>query len=308
MQPLLICFGFLASLLPAQAIGRFHYERPLMGTLFSITCYADQETAAHQAAEEAFAKAAEINAVASDYLPDSELSRLNGTTEEKQLSPLLADLIRISLETAAKTDGLFDPTIGPLTKLWRITRQTGKLPDPEVLKATRDACGWHDLDFSFEEKTLRFHKPGMSLDLGGMAKGYTADRMLEAMARHGISRACIAAGGDLRLGEAPPDKAGWRVGLKGFDDDHNEEVMELANCAVSTSGDLHQHVEIEGKRYSHIIDPATGLGMTEHVAVTVIAATGTLSDALDTPMCLAGADRAEELGLKLGARRVIVRH
>lgn len=308
MRPFLISFGLLASLLPARALERFHYERPLMGTLFTITCYADQEAPAHDAAEEAFAKAAEINAVASDYLPDSELSHLNGSTEEKQLSPLLADLIRISLETAEKTDGLFDPTIGPLTKLWRITRQSGKLPDPAVLKAAREACGWHDLDFNPEAKTLHFHKPGMSLDLGGMAKGYTADRMLEAMARHGISRVCIAAGGDLRLGEPPPDKPGWRVGLKGFDDDHNEEVVELANCAVSTSGDLHQHVEIEGRRYSHIIDPATGLGMTEHVAVTIIAATGTLSDALDTPMCLAGADRAEALGLKLGAQRVIVRH
>jgi len=143
--------------------------------------------------------------------------------------------------------------------------------------------------------------------VGGMAKGYAADRMLEAMVRHGIARCCIAAGGDLRLGEPPPDKPGWKVGLKGFDDDHNAEIVELANCAVSTSGDLHQHVEIGGVRYSHIIDPATGLGMTAHVAVTIIAPTGTLSDALDTPMCLAGPDRAEELGLKLGATRVIVR-
>jgi thiamine biosynthesis lipoprotein len=308
MRIFLISLGFLVAGLPAKVLERFHYERPLMGTTFGITCYANTEAVAHEAAEEAFAKAAEVNAVASDYLPDSEVSRLNGTTETEKLSPLLADLLRVSFETAAKTEGLFDPTIGPLTKLWRETRKTGKLPDPELLKKTREACGWQDVDFSFAEKTLRFHKPGMSLDLGGMAKGYTADLMLAAMVQHGIPCSCIAAGGDLRLGDAPPDKAGWRVGLKAFDDDRNEEVVELANCAVSTSGDLHQHVEIEGKRYSHIIDPATGLGMTEHVAVTIIADTGTLSDALDTPMCLAGADKAEALGLKLGARRVIVRH
>lgn len=294
--------------LQAAAAERFHFERPLMGTTFAITCYAENQETAREAAEEAFAKASEVNAVASDYLPDSELSRLNGTTDERSLSPLLTDLLKEAFATAEKTDGLFDPTIGPLTKLWRETRKTLALPDPEVLKQAREACGWKDADFHPEKSTLQFRKRGMSLDLGGMAKGYAADRMLEAMVKHGIPQACIAAGGDLRLGDPPPEKAGWRVGLKAFDADSTEEIVELKNCAVSTSGDLHQHVEIGGVRYSHIIDPATGLGMTAHVAVTIIASTGTLSDALDTPMCLAGADRAEALGLKLGALRVIVRH
>jgi thiamine biosynthesis lipoprotein len=286
---------------------RFSFEQPLMGTRFAIICHGTDEAAAEKAAQEAFAEGGKINAVASDYLPDSELMRLPAGGSAVKLSPLFAELVSAALGTAERSGGSFDPTLGPLSRLWRESRRTETLPSGEAREAARAACGWRDVEFDRPTRRLRLKKPGMQLDLGGIAKGFAADRMFEVMKKHGLSRTCIAAGGDLRLGDPPPGKAGWRVGLKTFDAATPEEVVELSNCAVSTSGDLHQFVEIGGKRYSHIVDPRTGLGLTERVAVSVIAPTATLSDALATACCVTGAAGAEELGLKCGATRVIVR-
>ena len=286
---------------------RFVFERPLMGTRFAVTCHGRDEAAARAAADEAFGEAEKINAVASDYLADSELARLPAGGQAVELSPLLAELLEVSLATAARCDGAFDPTLGPLTKLWRESRRTRRLPTDEERGRALASCGWRDAVFDREARTLWLKKPGMRLDLGGIAKGFAADRMFEVMKSHGLARTCIAAGGDLRLGDPPPGKAGWRVGLKTFDREKPEEVVELSNCAVSTSGDLHQFVEIGGKRYSHIVNPRTGLGLTERVAVSVIAPTATASDALATACCVAGAEQAEALGMKGGATRVIVR-
>jgi len=287
---------------------RFTYERPLMATKFAITCYGEDEGAAKAAANEAFAKGLEINAIASDYLADSELMKLSGKTgEASKVSPLMAELLEASFSKARETGGSFDPTLGPLTRLWRESRRTQALPEPEVLASARAACGWEKAEWNSEAGTVRFKVAGMQLDLGGIAKGFAADKMFEVMAKRGFKRSFIAAGGDLRLGDPPPGKAAWRVGLQTFDEDEPEEVVELVNCAVSTSGDLHQFVEIGGKRYSHIVDPVTGLGLTERVAVSVIAPTATTSDALATAACEVGAGKAEKLCLKAGAMRVVVR-
>jgi thiamine biosynthesis lipoprotein len=133
----------------------------------------------------------------------------------------------------------------------------------------------------------------MILDLGGIAKGYACDRALAALNELRITRALIDTGGGMALGDPPPDKPGWRIGMLG----DSSRVLVLKNCGVSTSGDVEQFVEIDGKRYSHIIDPATGLGLTNQAMATVIAPTGLISDALDTPICILGADR----GLKMAA-------
>lgn len=287
---------------------RFSFERPLMGTRFVITCYGTDETAAKAAADEAFAKGEEINAVASDYLPESELMQLSRRIGQPvKVSPLMAELLEASFAMAKATEGAFDPTLGPLTKLWRETRKTQKLPAAEVLEATKAKCGWQDAVWDKEAGTLLLKKPGMQLDLGGIAKGFTAEKMFEVMEKRGFPRTIIAAGGDLRLGDPPPGRDAWRVGLQTFDPEEPEEVVKLKNCSVSTAGDLHQFVEIEGKRYSHIIDPKTGLGLTSKVAVSVIAPHGVICDGLDTAACVIGAERAEEFAMKRGATRAIVR-
>ncbi len=303
---LLLSLSFLAA---AGAAEKFSFERPLMGTKFSVVCYAESREFAEKAAEAAFSKAEEVNAVSSDYLPDSELSLLSSKPvgAPVPLSPLLFELMNDSRRVAEAAGGAFDPTLGPLTKLWRESRANGRLPDPEKLRTARASVGWRHFTVDPKARTITLHRENMAFDLGGIAKGYAADLMLETLAEAGISQALITAGGDIRLGDAPPGREGWKVAVKTFDLSGNDEILTLSNAAVSTSGDLHQSVEIDGVKYSHILDPATGLGLTRRIAASVIADNAKLSDALATAACVLGPDGCEALRKMPGVREVKIR-
>ncbi len=283
----------------------FTFERGLMGTRFAITCYHGDSNEAKVAADAAFDAAERINQVASDYIADSELLGLSkypaGTAVA--VSPLLFQLIAEARDLAGKTAGLFDPTLGPLTNLWRESRRRKSLPDEGTLAAARAATGWQSIILDPRNLTVTFMKPAMRLDLGGIAKGQAADAMLTAMKQRGIPRSCITAGGDVRLGDPPPDAMGWKVGTR-TEAQQDSRTLILANCAVSTSGDRHQFIEIGGTRYSHIIDPATGLGITRSVAATVIAPTATVSDAVATACCVAPGEKVRVMALDAGATEV----
>lgn len=282
------------------------FERGLMGTRFVIQCHADDAAAASTAADAAFARAQQINDVASDYIADSELLNISKQPHGKPVtvSPLLFQLISEARGMAEKTRGCFDPTFGPLTHLWRECRRRNALPAQRDLTAARDACGWQDLLLDAGHSTVTFLKPNMRLDLGGIAKGQAADAMLDELKRHGLSSTCITAGGDIRVGDPPPGAIGWNIGVRTFDTKDDSRTLVLANRAVSTSGSLYQFVEIGGTRYSHIIDPTTGLGLIRKVAATVIAPSATLSDALATACCTAPPDKARQMALAAGASEV----
>jgi FAD:protein FMN transferase len=290
----------------SAAADKFTFSRPLMGTRFTIVCYAKDQTLAEKAVAAAFAKAEEVNKTASDYLTDSELSQLSTKpiNTPVPLTPLLFDLLDQSRHIAELTNGAFDPTLGPLTRLWRETRNSGRLPDAEALSSARKACGWKNFTLDAPARQITLHQKNMVFDLGGIAKGYAADLMLAALTDAGIRQAMIAAGGDIRLGDAPPERVGWNVAVQTFDPARRDEILTLANAAVSTSGDLHQSVEIDGVKYSHILDPVTGLGLTHRIAVTVIADEAKLSDALATAACVLGADHCDALRKLPGVREV----
>lgn len=308
LRTLFSVIALLVASLPA-AEERFRFERPLMGTRFIVTCYAgDRETAA-KAANAAFQVAEEVNATASDYLPASELSALSSkpTGQPISLSPLLYGLLDHSRRIAEATDGAFDPTLGPLTKLWRESRESHRLPDPEKRQAALARVGRQHFTLDPTSRAITLHRDGMAFDLGAVAKGYAADRMLDSLAGNGIRKAIIVAGGDIRLGDPPPDRDGWRVALKTFDPARPDEAITLSNAAVSTSGDLYQSVEIDGIRYSHILDPRTGLGLTRRIAAIAIADDAKLSDALSTAACVIGMDASEKLRHFPGLRELRLR-
>jgi thiamine biosynthesis lipoprotein len=290
----------------ANALEKCSFSRPLMGTTFSVVCYTQDRDAAEKAVHAAFAKAVEVNAVASDYDPLSEICRLSQKPVNTQhvVSPLLFELLAYSRWVAERTNGAFDPTLGPLTKLWRKTSATGLLPEPKHLALAREACGWKKFSLNAKGRTVTLHRTGMAFDLGGIAKGYAADLMVESLVAAGLPRVLVTAGGDVRMGDPPPNREGWNVAVKTFDARNTDEILTLANAAVSTSGDLHQSVEIAGVKYSHIIDPATGLGLTERSAATVIADQGKLSDALATAACVLGDKADAELKKFPGVREV----
>ena len=272
------------------ALQKFTYQQALMGTRFYITLYAENQKNAELAATEAFQFAADVNRACSDYDVTSELMQLNAAPPHQAvtLSPLLFDVLDKALNIAKQTDGAYDPTLGHHSYNWRMARKKGVLPTPEKIAEAISSSGWQYLQLDSSHLTAIKKIDDMRLDLGGIAKGYAADIMLDSLQNHHITRASVTAGGEVRLGDPPPGRTGWRVTLKTLDANHqiSPEVIELSNCAISTSGDLHQSITIGGQRYSHIVDPKTGLGLTQRVSATIIGKQATITDALATAYCV----------------------
>lgn len=283
---------------PQEGLTRYDFSGPGMFTTFRISCYAADRGTAEKAVEACFARIAELNHIFTDYDPTSELMRLCAPDAKYpvMVSPPMRDLLARSIEIAEDTEGTYDVTCGHLTQLWRRARRQGKLPPQARLQAGIKATDWRrvQVDISKSQVTL---KPGTLLDLGGIAKGYAADECLRLLRQHGLPRAVAIAGGDTAVGDAPPGKKGWEVKLRTFTKAAEEDELKtliLANKAVSTSGDLYQFIEIEGQRYSHILSPKTGLGLTERIACSVIADDCTTSDGIATAMCVMGVERGKE--------------
>ena len=303
-----------------QELSRFQFTRTEMAVPITIVLYWSDSAIATRAAEAAFAKIHRLNAVLSDYDPQSELRRLGDTASgggAVHVSPDLWRVLSHAQALAECSDGAFDVTVGPVVRLWRRARRRGRLPPPELLDSARSLVGYRLIRLNREDRTVELLKTDMRLDLGGIAKGYAVDEALKVLKEFGISRALIDAGGDIVLGDPPPELPGWRVGVARLR--HSSEprglsprkalpqdkpggsqadlpkVISLSNRAVATSGDTWQYVEIDGRRYSHIVDPRTGLGLTDHSSVTVVARDGITADGLASAVSVLG----PEDGIKL---------
>ena len=166
---------------------------------------------------------------------------------------------------------------------------------PNVEKST--GADAHRLASDYSSGTVELLKPGMRLDLGGIAVGYAADEAIRILKQHGITRAMIDGSGDIVVSDPPPGTTGWRIGIASLKepDSAPTQFAMLANCSISTSGDAYQFVEVGGRRYSHIVDPKTGLGLTERCSVTIIAPDGITADALATAISVLGPERGMKL-------------
>ena len=257
-----------------------------MGTTFRVVVYAGGTRAANAGAAAAFRRIAALDATLSDYRESSELSQLTRRAVGRSI-PVGRDLFRVldaAQRLAARTDGAFDITVGPLTRIWRRAHRQMELPSEAELAAARAVTGFRLLTLNRRRQTARVARKGMRLDAGGIAKGYAADAALATLRRLGIRRALVVAGGDVAVGDAPPGAEGWQVVLAGLAPDRPApgSPLTLTNRGVSTSGDAEQWVEIGGRRYSHIVDPRTGLGLTGRRSVSVVAANAMTSDMLAT--------------------------
>jgi thiamine biosynthesis lipoprotein len=277
-----------------------------MGVKAQITAYSQSPQQARAAAAAAFAEMNRLDWILSDYRPDSEAMRLCQATAEPlsasntprvEVSQDLYDALAASLRVAAASDGAFDPTVGALTVLWREARRSGRPPVPEALAAAKELVGWQGVLLGAGDgpatRTARLARPGMRLDFGGIGKGYAADRALAVMRTNGIQTALVALAGDIAAGDPPPGRRGWTVAiLEGGPTGGAATSVLLANRGISTSGDTEQFVQIDDRRYSHILDPRTGLGLEGIEAVTVTASDATTADALATALRVLGPARA----------------
>ena len=291
----------------ATSLKRYEFTRREMGVSFRIVLYAPKEAAANRAADAAYARIERLNNIFTDYNPDSELMRLchrSGPGRPIRVSRDLERVLSRSLEISRKTRGAFDVTVGPVVKLWRRARRKKRLPRPDRLAAARKLIGYRAVVVDPKSRTVELRKTGMRLDLGGIAKGYAGDAALDVLEAHGITRALIDGSGDIVAGEAPPGRTGWRIGLASLEkpDAPPTRFLSIANAAVATSGDAYQSVEIAGTRYSHIVDPRTGIGLTRRSSVTVIAADGATADALASAVSVLGPERGLKLIDRLGAK------
>jgi thiamine biosynthesis lipoprotein len=271
-----------------------------MGVPFRIVLYARDEATARNAAEAAFTRVSQLNAILSDYDTDSELNQLSRTAGEDRwvvASPDLWTVLERAQIMAQRSYGAFDITVGPCVSLWRKARREQKMPDEQKLTEARAAVGYQKLLLDWNQRAVKLLVPDMRLDLGGIAKGYAVEEAMQVLLARGITRALVAAAGDMAMSDPPPDKSGWRIELPPLDGTNTPEaqIIMLRNAAVSTSGDAFQFVELGGKRYSHIVDPRTGIGLTDHSLVNIIAPDCTTADALATAISVLG----PEAGLPL---------
>lgn len=296
-----IAVGVSLALIGPQpaSLQRFESVEPHMGTLVRVTVYAPDEHRARAAFQAAFDRIRALDAILSDYRSDSELNRVAQTAVGVDV-PVSEDLFAVlaaSQALAEATDGAFDVTQRPVIQLWREARKTRRVPDAAVLNEAAGRSGFRKLHLDAQRRTVRVDRHGMQLDVGAIGKGYAASEAIDVLTRQGVRSALVAISGDLAFSAAPPGQRGWRIAV--HDGDPSivgvPRVLHLANAAVSTAGNTGQHVDVHGRRYSHIIDPASATGLTEDVTVTVIAPHGIEADGLDTAISVMGAERGLQL-------------
>lgn len=264
---------------------RFEAVEPHMGTLVGVTLYARTAAEARAGFAAAYGRIAALNLMLSDYLADSEVSLLGVTP--RRVSAELYRVLVFARGVSEASGGAFDVTVGPLTRLWR-----GRLP---LTAEARGLVNWRELHL--EGGLVWLGRAGMRVDLGAIGKGFAADEALRVLRGMEISRALIAASGDIVCGDAPPGEKGWAVLAGG-------KRLVLRRAAVSTSGDSVQFFVADGRRYSHILDPRVGASLSDVVEVSVVAGDGMTADALATTVRVMGVGAAGVVLGKFGARVV----
>ena len=275
---LAILAGAASNSESAANLSRFEFVETHMGCSFKILLYCTDATTARSASRLAFDRIGALDATLSDYQPESELSRLSlkAGGPAVAVSADLFDILALAKQFHTRTEGVFDVTIAPVGRLWRRARRDHKLPDPQQLAAARTLVGSDKLLLDLKHRTVQLTRTGMRLDVGGIAKGYASQAAIDLLRTQGITRALVGGAGDIVAADPPQDAAGWTIAVAGVDPSASEPetYILLKNAAISTSGDAERYVIIDGHRYSHIINPVTGMGVEDRASVTVVARMG----------------------------------
>ncbi|WP_240699391.1 FAD:protein FMN transferase [Spirosoma sordidisoli] len=282
---LVLCLANVALAQPVRS-ERFTFRRGLMGTQFTLTVYAPDSLTAQRANAAVSARMDTLNQVMSDYLDGSEINRLSGTSGSNQWVTVSADLFRVlwkARQIARLSGGRYDPTIGPLSQLWRRAVRQRALPNRAERRRARRAVGYRYLELDSGRRAVRLTRSGMRLDVGGIGQGFAIDEAAGLLRRLGLPAFLLDLGGDVLAGEGP-----WRVGF-------DSTTIRLHRAAITTSGDLYRHFDYHGRRYSHIMNPRSGLGLRQSVRATVLASDGWRADALTKVFSVAGLRRSRRL-------------
>ncbi len=280
-----------------------------MGTVFEVSAYASDKNRVEKAFNDVLKEVNRLDLLMSNYKEESELSKVNknAASEPTYCDNELAYIIEQSLQYSDITDGAFDITIGPLMKKWGFFKGQGKIPAKEDLESVLESVSYKNIIIEekikkslFRDpsivKTVSFKNPDTQIDLGGIGKGYAVDMATRILKGNMIRSALINFAGNIYAYGTPPGKESWVIGLQ--HPRKSEGLLssfEIKDKAVSTSGDYEKFFTIDGKRYSHIIDPRTGNPVKGIVSVTIIADNATRADALSTGVFVLGLDKGMEL-------------
>lgn len=268
------------------------------------------ETDIRRAMDMAFEEIARAESVFSIFREDSEISAINrlGPGEKLNISREVYDLIEKSVEYSKKTQGAFDITVKPLVDLWGRAKADRKLPSDDEVKTALLRVGYQYVELDRPGLSISFLRPGMALDMGGVAKGYAVDMAVKSLRESGVGNGIVSAGGDMYCLGRRSEQRPWRVGIR-HPRDKGAIFKEVNVCdeAIDTSGDYEKYFILDGRRYSHIIDPRTGYPVGGDVAsATVIAKDSATADILATSLCVLGRGGLDIAGSVEGVHAMII--
>jgi thiamine biosynthesis lipoprotein len=263
-----------------------------MGSAYSVAVYGEDRTRMEEAVDAAFEEVRRLDRMLSNYKPESDLSELNRFAAERpvKVTPELFRLLSACVQYSRESEGAFDITVGPLMKIWGFYKGTGRLPHRAEVRGALVRVGYRNILLDAANGTVRFARPGMELDPGGIGKGYAVDRMVDVLKQYGVRTALVSASGSSIYGlGAPPGEKGWRVQIR---DPKNESqsVAEvyLKDESMSTSGNYEKFFRAEGKIYSHIMDPRTGWPAQGVLSVSAVTPHTLDSEAWTKPLFVNG--------------------
>lgn len=267
-------FGSARAAVSHTELLRLEASAQAMGSTYSVVLYDPDRNRMEAAAEDAFEEARRLDALLSNYRPESEWSTVNREAAEHPVtvSAELFHVLAACQEYSRASEGAFDITVGPLMKVWGFYKGTGHLPQPGEVKRALGQIGYRNVVLDAAHRTVRFLRPGMNLDPGGVGKGYAVDKMVEVLKKDGIQTALVSGGGSSIYGlGAPPDEPGWKVQIKNpYNEFEAVAEVVLKNQSLSTSGSYEKFFVAEGKTWSHIMDPRTGFPAQGTVSVSIV--------------------------------------
>jgi thiamine biosynthesis lipoprotein len=287
-----------ASGAPPAAAGWVCHEatRASMGSAATIRACGPDRARLAEAVTAGLDEVDRLDALLSHYRPETPLSRLNreAASGPVAVEPELADLLDVCLRWSRDSDGAFDVTVGPLMKAWGFFRGEGKMPDDAQLRGALDVVGFRHVCVDRERHTVAFDRAGVELDLGGIGKGYAADRAASVLRARGVKSALVNLGGSSVYGlGAPPGAAAWEVSLADPTSPERKAArVTLRDQALSVAGGYERYFVRDGVAYSHIMDPRSGRPVQGVLSVAVVSASATDGDALDDVLFVLGEERS----------------
>jgi thiamine biosynthesis lipoprotein len=280
-----------------------------MGSAFNLIIVSADSNKANHLARKSYELVDSLNHIFSNYDSSSELSKINASAGllPYKMSRAMLDLVQKSQYAYIQSKGAYDISIGPLSSLWRKARKAKLFPEASTVIATKKLVGFAQVKINKRLGTIFLPNANMQLDFGGIAKGYIAQWVINFLKANGIQQALVDAGGDIVMSGAPLTQQGWLIGvnLPETTDDLLNKKLQLSNCSVATSGDVYQFIEYKGVKYSHIINPLTGYGVTNLRNVTIVAKTGATADWLATACSILPIKEAKQLAISHQAALLI---